>query len=82
MQHRTAIYTVIAKQLDVDLSMIADSSCFTEDLGADSLDIVELLLAVEDEFGCSFSDDDTDTIKTVGDIASLMRRGLPLLSTA
>ena len=61
------VRTIVADHLSVDLRDIFDSCSFTEDLGADSLDSVELILALEEEFHCEFSDEVTDTIQTVGD---------------
>ena len=63
----TRVRTIVADHLSVDLRDISDSSSFTEDLGADSLDSVELILALEEEFHCEFSDEATDAIQTVGD---------------
>jgi acyl carrier protein len=61
------VRTIVADHLSVDLREILDSSSFTKDLGADSIDSVELILALEEEFHCEFSDEATDTIQTVGD---------------
>ena len=58
---------IVADYLSVDFKDISDSSSFTKDLGANSLDWVELVLALEEEFDCEFSDEATDTIHTVGD---------------
>lgn len=58
---------VIAKQLRIDISEISDSSAIVEDLGADSLDIVEMLMTLEDEMDIIIPDDATG-IKTVNDI--------------
>jgi len=63
----TRVRTIVADHLSVDLRDISDSSSFTKDLGADSLDSVELLLALEEEFHCEFSDEAADAIQTVGD---------------
>ena len=58
---------IVADHLSVDLKDISDNSSFTKDLGANILDSVELLLALEEEFYCEFSDEAADTIQTVGD---------------
>ena len=63
----TRVRIIVADHLSVDLKDISDSSSFTEDLGANSLDSVEILLALEEEFHCEFSDDATDALHTVGD---------------
>jgi acyl carrier protein len=61
------VRTIAADHFSVDLRDIFDSSRFTKDLGADCLDSVGLLLALEEEFHCEFSDEATDAIQTVGD---------------
>ncbi len=71
------IKTVVAEVLRIDAGKIGLSSRFTEDLGADSLDKVTLLMALEDEFGKSISDDDaakfTDIKAVVDFITSVSR---------
>jgi acyl carrier protein len=58
---------VIATQLGVEESKIVMEASFREDLKADSLDLVELIMAIEEEFGADISDEDAQKIKTVGD---------------
>jgi acyl carrier protein len=58
---------IIAKELEVDTKQLAPEAKFIEDLGADSLDIVELVMALEEEFGIDIPDEDADKMKTVGD---------------
>ena len=53
--------------MSVEESSISDSSSFIDDLGADSLDTVELVMAFEEEFGIEIPDDAAETIQTVGD---------------
>jgi acyl carrier protein len=65
---------IIAEQLDVKESEVAPEKSFTDDLGADSLAIVELVLALEEEFGIKIPDDQVDSIKTVGDAVEYIRR--------
>ena len=62
---------VIAKQLRTDVSEIADDSAIVEDLGADSLDIVEMLMTLEDEMNITIPDDVTG-LRTVKDIADYL----------
>ena len=58
---------IIVDQLGVDASKISEDSSFVDDLGADSLDIVELIMAFEEEFDVEIPDEDAEKIKTVGD---------------
>lgn len=58
---------VIIDQLSVDEDAVTPEASFIDDLGADSLDIVELVMALEDAFGVSIPDEDAESIKTVGD---------------
>ncbi|MGI6136647.1 MAG: acyl carrier protein [Christensenellales bacterium] len=62
----------IATLLGIDESKIKMQSRFTEDLKADSLDIVQMLIALEDDFGLEFSDDEINNWKTVGDIVKYL----------
>lgn len=65
---------IIAEQLDVETSEVSPEKSFTDDLGADSLAIVELVLALEEEFGIKIPDDKVDSIKTVGDAVEFIRQ--------
>jgi len=58
---------IVSQQLDVDKGDIKDGSAFIDDLGADSLAIVELVLAFEEQFDIEIADEDTEKIRTVGD---------------
>ena len=58
---------VTVEKLSVKEEEVKSESSFTEDLGADSLDVVELVMAFEDEFGTEIPDDEVGSIKTVGD---------------
>jgi len=57
---------VLVEQLGVDESDIVESAAFQEDLDADSLDLVELIMELEDQFGVKISDEDAQGIQTVG----------------
>lgn len=63
---------IIVEQLGVTPSEVVDEASFVEDLGADSLDTVELVMAFEEEFGIEISDEDAEKIKTVNDAVSYM----------
>ena len=63
------IKELLAKQLRIDINTIEDDANIIEDLGADSLDVVEMLMAIEDNLGVIISDDDAVKHKTVRDVA-------------
>ena len=58
---------VVVEQLTVDESSVTPEASFTADLGADSLDTVELVMALEEEFGCEIPDEEAEKIATVQD---------------
>jgi acyl carrier protein len=58
---------IIVDRLGVDESQVSLEASFKDDLGADSLDVVELVMELEDEFDMEISDDDAEKIATVGD---------------
>lgn len=58
---------IISKQLGVDISEVTSGASFVDDLGADSLDTVELVMAFEEAFGVEIPDDDAEKITKVGD---------------
>lgn len=61
------VKSIIVEQLSVDESEVTPESSFVDDLGADSLDIVELIMAFEEAFGMEIPDEDAEKIVTVGD---------------
>lgn len=63
---------LIADQLYISADEVSAESKFVEDLGADSLDIVQMLIAMENEFGVSFDDDELTAVKTVADAIRLI----------
>lgn len=63
---------LLANQLNCDEKKIAEESKIIEDLGADSLDMVEMLITLEDEFGVSVPDEEAAKLKTVGDIVNFI----------
>mgnify|MGYP000241010059 FL=1 len=66
------IVKVICEQLDVEASKVTNEADFLEDLGADSLDTVELVMAFEEEFDVEIPDDMAEKIKTVNDVLALV----------
>ena len=67
------VIEIIVDQLGVDASDVTMDSRFREDLEADSLDLVELMMAFEEEFGCEISDEDAMSIETVGQAVELLK---------
>jgi acyl carrier protein len=65
---------IIIDQLGIDASKITEESSFVDDLGADSLDIVELIMAFEEEFDVEIPDEDAEKIKTVGDATKYLNK--------
>ncbi len=70
MEIASKVKEIISQQLDVDAASVADAASFIDDLGADSLAIVELVLAFEEQFEIDIPDEDTEKIRTVGDAVS------------
>ena len=62
------IKKIIAEQLDVEEDAIKEASSITDDLGADSLVVVDIVMSIEDEFDVEIPEDKVENIKTVGDI--------------
>lgn len=67
------VRNLIAEQLYIDAETVKEDSGFVEDLKADSLDIVQMLFALENEFGVTFDDEEIKGIKTVGDAVRLIQ---------
>lgn len=63
---------LLAEQLNIDESKITENSKVIDELGADSLDVVEMLMTLEDEFNVTVSDEESVNLKTVGDIVKLI----------
>jgi len=64
---------IIAEQLGVDVHEVSSEASFTDDLGADSLDIVELVMALEEEFGIEIPDEDSEKIVKVADAVAYIK---------
>jgi len=75
-EHTTAINekaamevrSLVAEHLGVDTKLVSDEARFMKDLGADWLDCVELIIAVEEDFGIEFADDEVERLVSVGDL--------------
>ncbi|HIS47273.1 MAG TPA: acyl carrier protein [Candidatus Scybalocola faecigallinarum] len=64
---------LIADQLNVDPSEVVESATFEGDLGADSLDLFELVMNLEEEYGIEIPTEDLETLKTVGDVMNYLK---------
>ena len=64
------IKDIIVEQLGVSAEEVVTEASFIDDLGADSLDIVELVMAIEEEFGLEIPDDDAEKLQSIGDAIS------------
>ncbi len=74
MESMDRIKKIIVDQLGIDESKITENSSFVDDLGADSLDIVELIMAFEEEFDIEIPDEDAEKLKTVGDAVRYLNK--------
>lgn len=68
------IKVILSQQLDVEEDQITMETNIEDDLGADSLDMVDLLMSIEDEFDIEVPDEDIENIKTVGDVVQYIER--------
>ncbi|MBO5409208.1 MAG: acyl carrier protein [Clostridia bacterium] len=64
---------IIVEQLGIDADKVTADSTLVDDLGADSLDVVELIMAFSDEFGIDIPDDAADKISTVADVVNYLK---------
>lgn len=65
---------LVAEQLGIKVDSIKPESNIIEDLGADSLDIIEMLMTLEDEYGITIPDDQISQVKTIGEIVNLIEK--------
>jgi len=65
---------IICEQLGVSADEVTPQASFIEDLGADSLDLVELVMALEEEYGMEISDEDAEKIRTVQDVLDYINK--------
>ena len=70
------IKELLAKQLRIDIDTIADDSNIIEDLGADSLDIVELIMGIEEEFDIEIDNEEAEKITTVQDAVDQIKKAV------
>ena len=68
------VKSIVADQLDVEEEKVTAEASITEDLGADSLDVVDLVMSIEEKFDIEIPDEAVENIKTVGDIVSYIER--------
>ena len=68
------VKTLMANQLNIPVEKVSLDSLIVEDLGADSLDVVEMLMTLEEEFGVTLSDDQAKNLKTVQDICDVLKQ--------
>ena len=64
---------VIAEQMQIDESSLTENTSFTEDLNADSLDLVSLVMALEDEYNMEIEEEEMFKIKTIGDVVNYIK---------
>lgn len=69
----TKIQAMIVDNFEISKDKITKDTSFTDDLDADSIDLVEFILQLEDEFGSEIPDDDAEKIKTVGDAVAYIK---------
>jgi acyl carrier protein len=74
MSVQERVKAIIVEQLGVDAEEVVPDASFVEDLGADSLDTVELIMAFEEEFGVEISDDDAEKIRKVRDAVDYIEK--------
>ena len=68
------VQEMLAEALNLPLNKVTPDAKIVEDLGADSLDVVELLSRLEDEFGVTIPDEDVENLKTVADVANELEK--------
>ena len=73
MNIQERVKNIICDQLAVEAEKVTDTASFIDDLGADSLDIVELVMTMEEEFELDIPDEDAEKMKTVGDVVNYIK---------
>ena len=64
---------IVVEHLCVEADKVTDGASFIDDLGADSLDLVELIMAMEEEFGFEIADEEAEKLRTVGDVINFIK---------
>ncbi len=67
------VSAIVAEKLGVDKTEVTPDAVFIDDLGADSLDLVELIMAMEEEFGFEIADEEAEKLRTVGDVINFIK---------
>ncbi len=70
------IRDIISEELDIDVNKITNDSSLVDDFDADSLDVVDIVMSIEDEFAVEISDDAAENFKTVGDVVKYVEDNL------
>ena len=68
------ITAILAEQLDTDAESMTPDTKIADDLGADSLDLVDLLMSIEDEFGVEIPDEEVENLSTIGDVVDYISK--------
>ena len=76
MELEQRVSEIVVEQLGVSRDDIDAESSFTDDLGADSLDLVALVMAMEEEFGVEIPEDDSEKLQTFGDVVAYLKEKL------
>ncbi len=76
MQLEERVTNIIVNHLNISQEEVIPEASFVDDLGADSLDIVELVMAMEEEFGIEIPDEDAEKIQTIGDAIAYLKEKL------
>jgi acyl carrier protein len=67
------VSAIVAEKLGVGRAEVTPDAVFIDDLGADSLDLVELIMAMEEEFGFEIADEEAEKLRTVGDVINFIK---------
>ena len=70
------VKVILAEQFDVDESTLQNDTDLQDDLGADSLDVVDLLMSIEDEFDIEIPDEEIENIRTVGELVNYIENNM------